>query len=44
MEKETNNLLNLGVDVQIRLTSAVYLCLAITIPIVIYFISKKYIV
>lgn len=42
MENE-NNLLSLGVDVNIPLTSALYLALAISIPILLFFIAKKYI-
>lgn len=44
MSDEKNNLMSIGVDINLTAASACYLCLAIVTPIIIYFISKKYIV
>lgn len=36
------NIGNVGVDINLTAVSALYLCLAIVIPIVVYFTIKKY--
>lgn len=36
------NIGNVGVDINLTAVSAFYLCVAIVIPIVVYFIIKKY--
>lgn len=36
------NIGNVGVDINLTAVSALYLCMAIVVPIVVYFIIKKY--
>lgn len=43
MNTENSNLVNIGVDINIPISSAIYLALALSIPIILFFISKKYI-